>query len=60
MCESGVLKIYGRKRGEVTEELDDVYFLPYVIRVIKSRRMRWAGYVTHMIVVVHAGFGGET
>jgi hypothetical protein len=25
-----------------------VHFLPYVIRVIKSRIMRWAGYVTRM------------
>jgi len=25
-----------------------MYFLPYVIRVIRSRRMRWVGYVTRM------------
>jgi hypothetical protein len=56
MFESGVLRIFGRKRDEVTEkfrrphkeELYDLYFLPYVIRVIKSRRLRWAGYVTRM------------
>jgi len=56
MFESGGLRIFGRKRDEVTEELRrphneelyDMYFLPYVIRVIRSRRMRWAGYVTRM------------
>ena len=43
----------GPKRGEVTgewgkphnEELYDLYCLPNVIRVNKSRRMRWAGHV---------------
>ena len=41
------------KRGEVTgewrklhkEEFNDLYCLPNIIRVIKSRRMRWSGYV---------------
>ena len=39
------------KRGEVTEEwrklhteeLNDQYSSPNIVRVIKSRRMRWAG-----------------
>jgi hypothetical protein len=30
------------------EDLTDVYFSPNIIRVIKSRRMRWAGHVAHM------------
>jgi hypothetical protein len=30
------------------EELNDLYPSPNVIRVIKSRRMRWAGHVAHM------------
>jgi len=30
------------------EELNDSYPLPNIIRVIKSRRMRWAGHVAHM------------
>jgi hypothetical protein len=42
-------KIYGRKREEVAgdrrrlhnEELHNLYTSPYIIRVMKSRRMRW-------------------
>jgi hypothetical protein len=49
-------RIFGPKRGEVTgewrrlhnEELNDLYSSPNIIRVIKSRRMRWAGYVARM------------
>jgi hypothetical protein len=48
--------IFGPKRDEVTgewrrlhnEELNDLYSSPNIIRVIKSRRMRWAGYVARM------------
>jgi hypothetical protein len=29
-------------------ELRDLYPSPSIIRIIKSRRMRWAGYVAHM------------
>ena len=28
-------------------ELDDLYCSPNIVRVIKSRRMRWAGHVAH-------------
>ena len=46
-------KIFGPKRDEVTgewrtlhnEELNDLYCSPDIVRVIKSRRMRWAGHV---------------
>jgi hypothetical protein len=30
----------------VNEELNDLYSLPNIVRVIISRRMRWAGHVT--------------
>ena len=30
------------------EELNDLYCSPNIVRVIKSRRMRWAGHVAHM------------
>jgi hypothetical protein len=30
------------------EELDDLYSLPSIIRMIKSRRMQWAGLVARM------------
>jgi len=30
------------------EELNDFYSSPNIVRVIKSRRMRWAGHVAHM------------
>ena len=52
--ESTVLRrIFGPKRDEVTgewrrlhnEELYAVYSSPNIIRVIKSRRLRWAGHV---------------
>jgi len=44
-------RIFGPKRGKVTgewrkqhnEELNDLYSSPNIVRVIKSRRMRWVG-----------------
>jgi hypothetical protein len=47
-------RIFGPKRDEVmgewrklrNEELHDLYSLPSIIRIIKSRRMRWTRHVT--------------
>ena len=47
-------RLFGPRRDEVTgelrrlhnEELNDLYSSPNIVRVIKSRRMRWAGHVT--------------
>ena len=49
-------RIFGPKRDEVTgewrklhnEELKGLYSSPKNVRVIKSRRMRWAGHVARM------------
>jgi len=49
-------RIFGPKRDEVTrewrklhnEELNDLYSSSSIIRMIKSRRMRWAGHVARM------------
>jgi hypothetical protein len=55
--ENRVLKrIFGTKRDDVTghwrklhsEELYNLYSSPDIIRMIKSRRMRWAGHVSRM------------
>jgi hypothetical protein len=49
-------RISGAKRDEMTgdwrklhnEELHNLYSSPNIIRMIKLRRMRWAGHVTQM------------
>ena len=49
-------RVFGPKWDEVTgewrklhnEELNDLYSLPNIVRVVKSRRMRWAGHVARM------------
>ena len=57
MFENMVLRrIFGPRRDEVTgewsrlhnEELNDLYSSPNIVRVIKLRRMRWAGNVARM------------
>ena len=49
-------RVFGPTRDEVTgewrnlhnEELRDLCSLPNIVRVVKSRRMRWAGHVARM------------
>ena len=57
MFENRVLrKLFGPKRDEGTgkwrklhnEELNDLYSSPNIVRMIKSRRMRWVGHVARM------------
>jgi hypothetical protein len=41
-------KVTGEWRKLHNEELNDLYSLPNIVRVVKSRRMRWAGHVAPM------------
>jgi len=49
-------RVFGPNRDDVTgewkklhnEELSDLYSLPSIVRVVKSRRMRWAGHMSLM------------
>jgi hypothetical protein len=49
-------RVFGPRRVEVTGEwrklhnkkLNDLYSLPIIVRVVKSRRMRWEGHVARM------------
>ena len=57
-------RIFGSKRDEVTsewrklhnEELNDLHSSSDIVRVIKSRRMRWAGHVARMGRETYTGF----
>jgi hypothetical protein len=65
MLENKVLKrIFGRKRDEVTgwfgklhnEEFRNLYSSPSIIRMMKLRRMRWAGHVARIGRRTHVGY----
>ena len=70
MFENRVLRrIFGSKRDEVVvdwrkmrnEELHDLYPSLKIVRVIKARRIRWAGHAACMGEERRVGcFGGET
>ena len=59
-------RIFGSKMDDLTgeriklpnEELNDLYCSPNIVRVIKSRRMRWTGHVARRgRAEVYTGFG---
>ena len=69
MFENRVLRrVFGPKRDDVTKEwrqlhnevLRDLYSLPNILRVVKSRRMRWAWHVARMGERSAQGYSGET
>ena len=61
-------RVFGPKGDEVTgewrklhnEELSDLYSLPNIVGVVKSRIMRWAGHVVRLGEGSAQGSGGET
>jgi hypothetical protein len=63
-------RVFGPKRDEVkgewrklhNEELNDMYSLPNIVRVVKSRRMRWAVHVARIgeRIVVYRVLVGKT
>jgi hypothetical protein len=62
-------RIFGPKRDDVTrdwrklhnEELHNLYSSSNIIRMIKSRRMRWAGYVARIgRRLMHVGYWWES
>jgi hypothetical protein len=64
--ENRVLKIFGPKREEdgswrkmQNDELHILYSSPKIVRVIISRRMRWAGHLARMGDRYLHGFGLE-
>jgi hypothetical protein len=68
VSENRVLRIFGPKRDEDrswrkldNDELHSLYSSPNIVRLIKSRGMRWAGHVAHMEEGrgVLQGFGWE-
>jgi hypothetical protein len=53
--ENRLFRILGPKRDEITRELrklhnelNDLYYSPDIVWVIKLRRIRWVGHVGHM------------
>jgi hypothetical protein len=65
-----VLRIFGTKRDEIiegwrklhNEELHSMYSSPDIVRMIKPKRMGWAGHVasTGRRGIHRYGFGGKT
>jgi hypothetical protein len=58
-------RIFGPKRGGLrklyNEELQNLYSSPSIIRMINSRRMKWAGHVARMgRRIMHIGYWWES
>jgi hypothetical protein len=61
-------RIFGPKRDKVTGEwrkqhngeLRDLYSLPSIIIIFKSRRLRWAGHVARVREKTNAGYWWES
>jgi hypothetical protein len=57
-------RIFGPKGDEVTggwrklhnEELHDLYAPPHIIKMIKARKLKWAGQVVRMEKGTHIGY----
>jgi hypothetical protein len=66
--ESSVLRKFRPKKNEIkgdwrkqhNEGLNDLYCSHNIVRVIKTRRMRWVGHVARTGERRVQGFGGET
>jgi hypothetical protein len=60
-------RIFGPKRDEVTrgwrklhnEEVHNLYSSPNILRMIKSKTMRWAGHIARMRRCIHIGYVGK-
>jgi hypothetical protein len=68
VIENRVLRIFGPKRDEVkggwrtlhNKELHNLYSSPSIIRMSKSRRIRWVSHVARMGRGVHIGYWWES
>jgi hypothetical protein len=66
--ENRVLRIFGLKRDEVmgdwrklhNEELHNFYSLPNIIRMLKSRKMKWACSMNAERQGIHIGYWWES
>jgi hypothetical protein len=47
-CTRPQAEVRGEWRKLHTEELNNLYSLPNIVRVLKSRRLRWTGHVARM------------
>ena len=47
-CRTDVDEVTGEWRKQHNEEINGLYSSPNIVRVIKSRRKRWAGHVERM------------